>query len=136
MYAKLAAARRGDQASGAKAPPAATTTPSSSTAGVRSGLDGEAPTAFLLKNEERPEQDASPEHNGGRRAPDDGGAPAEENLPVFPGAASKSGHVRDLRKAWKKAKEQVGLSADLHLHDLRHSYASAVVSSGNSLCAS
>ncbi|MBI5018114.1 MAG: tyrosine-type recombinase/integrase [Deltaproteobacteria bacterium] len=98
-------------------------------------LDGDAPSAFLPRTKS----------GRSRTVPLNTMAVAvlrgmeahrlEGNPHVFPSTASKSGHVRDLRVAWKRAKKQVGLSADLHLHDLRHSYASAVVSSGNSLYA-
>lgn len=59
----------------------------------------------------------------------------DDNPHVFPSTRIPAGHVHDLRGAWQAAKEAVGLPADLHLHDLRHSYASAVVSAGNSLYA-
>jgi integrase len=56
-----------------------------------------------------------------------------DNPHVFPSQSSECGHVMDLRVVWKRAKAAAGLPEDLHLHDLRHSFASALVSSGTSL---
>ena len=52
---------------------------------------------------------------------------------VFPGA--KEGQpVENLRGAWKRAKAAAGLSdGDLRLHDLRHSFASALANAGTPL---
>lgn len=68
------------------------------------------------------------------------GAPALElltNLPriegnpyVFPG--SSSGHYVGLQKVWNEIRRRAGLE-NVRLHDLRHSYASTAVASGDSL---
>jgi integrase len=68
------------------------------------------------------------------------GAPALEllnNLPriesnphVFPGNAG--GRYADLKRVWTKIRRRAGLE-DVRLHDLRHSYASTAVASGDSL---
>ncbi len=68
------------------------------------------------------------------------GAPALEllaNLPriegcpwVFPG--NSSGHFVGLQKVWTEIRRRAGLD-DVRLHDLRHSYASTAVASGDSL---
>jgi integrase len=51
---------------------------------------------------------------------------------VFPSAASATGHLVEIKKSWAALTRAAGIS-DLRLHDLRHSYASALVSSGASL---
>jgi integrase len=51
---------------------------------------------------------------------------------VFPSAASATGHLVEIKKSWAAITKAAGIS-DLRLHDLRHSYASALVSSGASL---
>jgi integrase len=50
---------------------------------------------------------------------------------VFP-SNSKVGCLTDVKKAWRRICKQAGL-ADLRIHDLRHSYASVLVSHGASL---
>src|SRR3984893_4759353 len=50
---------------------------------------------------------------------------------VFPSSRGE-GHVIDLRSVWRKVAEFAGLRG-LRLHDLRHSFASVAVSSGESL---
>lgn len=47
---------------------------------------------------------------------------------VLPGATSGS-----LRGAWARAKKRAGLRDDLHIHDLRHTFASTLVNAGVSL---
>jgi integrase len=51
---------------------------------------------------------------------------------VFPSAASATGHLVEIKKSWASIIKAAGIS-DLRLHDLRHSYASSLVSSGASL---
>jgi site-specific recombinase XerD len=51
---------------------------------------------------------------------------------VFPSASSAAGHLVEIKKSWAALTRAAGIS-DLRLHDLRHSYASALVSSGASL---
>jgi integrase len=50
---------------------------------------------------------------------------------VFPGAG-RTGHVTEIKKAWRRICKDAGLT-DLRIHDLRHSFASQLVSSGASL---
>jgi integrase len=51
---------------------------------------------------------------------------------VFPGEdASK--HIGCVRKAWGRIKARAGLADELRIHDLRHTFASMVVSRGRSL---
>jgi integrase len=50
---------------------------------------------------------------------------------VFPGDGA-TGHVVELKKSWAMLTKATGI-ADLRLHDLRHSYASQLVSAGASL---
>ena len=50
---------------------------------------------------------------------------------VFPGRGG-TGHRADLKKPWAAICKAAGIT-DLHLHDLRHSYASILASSGTSL---
>ncbi len=52
------------------------------------------------------------------------------NLHVFPGNAD--GHYVGLQKVWTEIRRRAGLE-DVRLHDLRHSYASTAVASGDSL---
>jgi integrase len=47
---------------------------------------------------------------------------------VFPGV--NGGARRDIRRPWAAMKEKVGLPSGFRLHDLRHSYASLLASSG------
>jgi integrase len=51
---------------------------------------------------------------------------------VFPSATSATGHLVEIKKSWASIINAAGIS-DLRLHDLRHSYASSLVSSGASL---
>jgi integrase len=48
---------------------------------------------------------------------------------VFPGVSSATGHHRDVFKHWATIRKAAGLD-DLRLHDLRHSFASALASGG------
>jgi len=50
---------------------------------------------------------------------------------VFP-ARTPTGHVRDIKRGWAKLRETASLT-DLHVHDLRHSFASLLASEGYSL---
>jgi integrase len=50
---------------------------------------------------------------------------------VFP-STSASGHLVEIKKSWAMLAKAAGIK-NLRLHDLRHSYASALVSSGASL---
>jgi integrase len=54
----------------------------------------------------------------------------EGNPYVFPSKAS--GHYAGLQKVWDQIRRRAGLD-DVRLHDLRHSYASTAVASGDSL---
>jgi integrase len=51
---------------------------------------------------------------------------------VFPSESSKSGHIEEPRKAWKKLCKNAGLE-DLRIHDLRHTHASWLAINGVSL---
>lgn len=96
-------------------------------------LEGDAPTAFLRRTKSGKSRVLPLNSMAAAVIKGMEGFRKEDNPHVFPSSASVSGHVRDLRVAWDRAKKKVGLPADLHLHDLRHSYASALVSSGTSL---
>jgi integrase len=50
---------------------------------------------------------------------------------VFPGAG-RTGHVTEIKKAWRRICRDAGITG-LRIHDLRHSFASQLVSSGASL---
>jgi integrase len=50
---------------------------------------------------------------------------------VFPGAGQR-GHVVNIHRAWQRLCKAAGITG-LRIHDLRHSYASALVSAGHSL---
>ena len=50
---------------------------------------------------------------------------------VFPNVATGS-PLRDIQHCWEKARELAGLQ-NVRLHDLRHSYASALVNEGRSI---
>ena len=51
---------------------------------------------------------------------------------VFPSAESKTGHIVEIKKAWARLCELAELEY-VRIHDLRHSFASILVSSGASL---
>jgi Phage integrase family len=51
---------------------------------------------------------------------------------VFPSAASKSRHLVEIKKFWRQVTKAPGLT-DIRFHDLRHSFASILVSKGASL---
>ena len=51
---------------------------------------------------------------------------------VFPSTASATGHLVEIKKGWALICKAAGIS-NLRLHDLRHSFASALVSSGATL---
>ncbi len=55
----------------------------------------------------------------------------EGNPHVIPGDR-RSGEYQGLQKAWQRLRAQAGLP-DVHLHDLRHAFASAGVAAGDSL---
>jgi integrase len=48
---------------------------------------------------------------------------------VFPSATSRGGHVSDIQYVWETVCDAAGIS-NLRIHDLRHSYASYLASSG------
>ena len=50
---------------------------------------------------------------------------------VFPNVAT-GGPLRDIQHCWEQARELAGLQ-NVRLHDLRHSYASALVNEGRSI---
>ena len=50
---------------------------------------------------------------------------------VFPGGGATQ-HVVEIKRAWRRICKSAGI-ADLRIHDLRHSFASELVSSGASL---
>jgi len=51
---------------------------------------------------------------------------------VFPGK-DRQKPIGCLRNAWRSVKERAGLPTDLRLHDLRHTFASTLVSKGRTL---
>lgn len=51
---------------------------------------------------------------------------------VFPGTFSDR-HLEGVRKAWERVKIRAGLPPDLRIHDLRHTFASTLVSKGRSI---
>ncbi|MEN3164109.1 site-specific integrase [Tistrella mobilis] len=51
---------------------------------------------------------------------------------VFPGKAPEH-HLEGVRKAWDRVKTRAGLPPDLRIHDLRHTFASTLVSKGRTL---
>ena len=51
---------------------------------------------------------------------------------VFPGNKPEQ-PLENLRGPWKRAKRLAGLPADLRIHDLRHSFASALANAGTPL---
>ncbi len=67
------------------------------------------------------------------RAP---GKPVEDKGPnphVFPSQRRPGEPMEGLRGAWARAKKAAGLAADLRIHDLRHSFASALANAGTPL---
>ena len=52
---------------------------------------------------------------------------------VFPSRRREGRPLEGLRGAWKRAKAAAGLPADLRIHDLRHSFASALANAGTPL---
>jgi len=60
-----------------------------------------------------------------RRVPD--------NPHVFPSRLRTGLALENLRGAWARAKRAAGLPADLRIHDLRHSFASALANAGTPL---
>ena len=50
---------------------------------------------------------------------------------VFPSTGASS-HLTDIKKAWRQVRDQAGLE-DFRLHDLRHTFASRIVSDTGSL---
>lgn len=54
----------------------------------------------------------------------------EGNPFIFPSHIHPERGVEDVRRAWVRAKRLAGLPAELRIHDLRHSFASALANSG------
>ncbi len=52
---------------------------------------------------------------------------------VFPSARRPDRAVEGIRGAWRRAREAAGLPEDLRIHDLRHSFASALANAGTPL---
>jgi integrase len=55
---------------------------------------------------------------------------AEGDPHVFPSRRRPGRALEDLRGPWRRAKRAAGLVADLRIHDLRHSFASALANAG------
>jgi integrase len=55
-----------------------------------------------------------------------------KSIYVFPSSIGKTGHVVDIKKSWASICKAAGI-AGLRVHDLRHSFASELVSAGASL---
>ncbi len=55
------------------------------------------------------------------------------NEHVFPSRRRGGRPLEGLRKPWARAKRAAGLPADLRIHDLRHSFASALANAGTPL---
>ena len=51
-----------------------------------------------------------------------------ESIYLFPGR--DGGHLKDLRSYWKRLRETAGINSDIRIHDLRHTFASLLASSG------
>lgn len=51
---------------------------------------------------------------------------------VFPAAKGQSGHVANIHHVWERVRAEAGMP-DLRMHDLRHSFASFAVETGESL---
>src|ERR1039458_1416224 len=58
---------------------------------------------------------------------------AVDNPHEFPGRRRPEKGLENLRGAWERAKRAAGLPADLRIHDLRHSFASALANAGTPL---
>ncbi len=56
-----------------------------------------------------------------------------DNPHVFPSKRRPGKALENLRGAWKRAKRAAGLAPDLRIHDLRHSFASALANAGTPL---
>ena len=56
----------------------------------------------------------------------------EEVEYLFPARRGNGGHISDPRQSWSTIKKEAGLE-DFRIHDLRHSFASFLASSGQSL---
>ena len=52
---------------------------------------------------------------------------------VFPSEKSASGHIESVAASWATFRERAGISDDIRIHDLRHTYASHAILSGESL---
>jgi integrase len=61
------------------------------------------------------------------------GRRARDNPHVFPSVHRPGRALENLRGAWARAKRAAGLPADLRIHDLRHSFASALANAGTPL---
>ncbi len=61
------------------------------------------------------------------------GALTPENPYVFPSRKLPGQPVEGVRGAWARAKKAAGLPEDLRIHDLRHSFASALANAGTPL---
>lgn len=49
---------------------------------------------------------------------------------VFPSSTSASGHISRVRRTWTQVLKQAGIKEAMRLHDLRHGFASLLISSG------
>jgi len=58
---------------------------------------------------------------------------AEGNPHVFPSTCRPGRPIENVRKAWERAKRLAGLPRGLRIHDLRHSFASALANAGTPL---
>ena len=52
---------------------------------------------------------------------------------VFPSTAAKGGHLVSVKRTWKQVLAHAGIKQRTRLHDLRHGFASMLVSAGYSL---
>jgi len=52
---------------------------------------------------------------------------------LFPSEKKRGQHVQELKRTFKRIKDELGLNPKLRIHDLRHSWASALAKSGASL---
>jgi integrase len=62
-----------------------------------------------------------------------GGRRAESNPHVFASTCRPGRPIENVRKAWERAKRLAGLPRGLRIHDLRHSFASALANAGTPL---